>query len=210
MALRRSEISRNPAAVESWIERSRKRARERAAARRPTPGQPTNSLRLASARKLVEASDLPRPELAVVPPRYSTFREPRGSGFKPASPAQREVVKGRACANCNNERGVAGVDPAHLTPRGGGWGGCDDPLCVIPLCRICHDIFDGRVSSTTLTVDLAPVLALEEWALQRSHMSLHMDHVTALQRLSGCKYAPVGETTLMGAPLQGGPEGTAA
>lgn len=202
--MKRGAPTRNLDAIADWQERSRERARRRAAERRPTPGQRNSTLRLISERKLVEASDIPRPELAALPPRFSTFREKRGSSFKPASKEQREAVEGRACANCNNERGVAGVDPAHLTPRGGGWGGCDDWRCVIPLCRVCHDIFDGRVSATNMPVDLAPILALEAWMQQRSHMSTHLDHVTALQRLSGCKYAPVGETTLMGAPLQPG------
>jgi hypothetical protein len=163
-----------------------------------------------SDRKLVEASDIPRPELAVVPPRYSTFREKRGSSFRAASPEQREAVKGKLCIACGGERGILVCDPAHLTPQDGGWGGCASPLCVVPLCRICHDVFDGRISSPDRPVDLAPILSLPEWGPWRAHMAEHMDYITALQRLSGTKYAPVGETTLMGAPLQGGPEGTAA
>lgn len=201
MALRRTEFRSDPDKKAEWIERSRQRQRERAAERRPTPGQRNSTLRLISERKLVEASDIPRPELAALPPRFSTFREKRGSSFKPASKEQRAAVKDQPCVIC----GSRGVDPAHLTPRGGGWGGCDDPLCVIALCRLHHQIFDGRIPAVNDPVDLAPVLALPEFAPHRAHMATHMDYVTALQRLSGCKYAPVGETTLMGAPLQPGP-----
>lgn len=201
MALRRTEFRGDPDKIADWQERSRQRQRERAAARRPTPGQRNSTLKLVSDRKLVEASSIPAPELAAIPPRNSTFREPRRSSFKEASPAQRAAVKDQPCVVC----GVLGVDPAHLTPRGGGWGGCDDPLCVIPLCRLHHGIFDGRIPAANEPVDLAPVIALPEFAPQRAHMATHLDFVTALQRLSGTKYAPVGETTLMGAPLAPGP-----
>lgn len=206
MALRRTEFRADPDKVAAWNERSRQKQRDRAAARRPVPGQPINSLRLASSRELVEVSDKPRPELAAIPPRYSSFRPKRGSSFREASPEQRAFVEGKLCVACGGERGVLVCDPAHLTPQGGGWGGCTDWRCVVPLCRICHDIFDGRISAPNDPVDLAPILALDLWLPQRIHMSSHMDYVTALQRLSGCKYAPIGETTLMGAPLTPGPE----
>lgn len=53
-----------------------------------------------------------------------------------ASPAQRKAVKETTCIYCGRE----GVDPAHLIPRG--LGGCDDPLCVLGLCRRCHSQYD--------------------------------------------------------------------
>lgn len=201
MALRRTEFRGDPDKIAAWQERSREKQRQRAMERRPVPGQSNSTLRLVSDRRLVEASDMPRPELAAIPPRPGSTFKRRGSSFKPASPAQREAVAGWLCVHCNGERGVLTVDPAHLTPRGGGWGGCDSPLCVIPLCRLCHSDFDGL---TTGVVDLAPILALDDWAEHRAHMATHLDYVTALQRLSGCKYAPVNETTLMGAPLRPG------
>lgn len=59
----------------------------------------------------------------------------RGRGFG-ASSKQRARVKEEPCVHC----GRLGVDPAHLLPRSRG--GCDDPLCVVPLCRKCHEAFD--------------------------------------------------------------------
>jgi hypothetical protein len=54
-----------------------------------------------------------------------------------ASAGQRWHVSGEACANCGQG---PGCDPAHLVPRS--LGGCDDALCVIPLCRACHRAYD--------------------------------------------------------------------
>lgn len=68
-----------------------------------------------------------------------------GRGFQ-ASPAQREKVRGMACAFCGmTASGYLTIDPAHLCSRG--MGGCDDPDCVVPLCRDgfgqgCHVLFD--------------------------------------------------------------------
>jgi len=110
------------------------------------------------------------------------------SGFKPASRAQREAVADERCVWC----GARGVDPAHLTPRSNVHGepGCDHPLCVIPLCRRCHDIFDGRVPGAK-PLDLASILALPEYALHRAHMAEHMTFPMALQRLTGQRWRPV-------------------
>jgi hypothetical protein len=65
----------------------------------------------------------------------------RGKGFA-ASPSQRAKVRGRSCAYCAAEH--VSIDPAHLYPRS--LGGCDDPLCVLALCRRCHNFYDsGRL-----------------------------------------------------------------
>jgi hypothetical protein len=70
------------------------------------------------------------------------------TGFE-ASDAQRRRVKGRACIYCGSE----GVDPAHLWDRGkDGHGGCDDRLCVVPLCRRHHDEYDAK------KLDILPML----------------------------------------------------
>lgn len=110
--------------------------------------------------------------------RRSSATSMKRGPISPASPEQREAVRGRVCVNC----GSAGCDPAHLTSRA--QGGCDDALCVIALCRVCHPGFDeGRV-------DLSPVLALREFAAERSHMAGHMPLIQCLQRLSGVRWGP--------------------
>jgi HNH endonuclease len=60
----------------------------------------------------------------------------RRSPFSPASRAQRDKVRAPACLVC----GARLVDPAHLVPRS--LGGCDDPDCVLPLCRSHHRMYD--------------------------------------------------------------------
>lgn len=100
-----------------------------------------------------------------------------------ASPEQREKVKDQRCANC----GGAYCDPAHLTSRA--QGGCDDAACVIALCRICHDRLDGRLPRSR-ELDLAAVLALPEFSVERAHMASHLSFPAALQRLTGERWAP--------------------
>jgi hypothetical protein len=68
-----------------------------------------------------------------------------GRGFSIA-PAQRAKVKLLVCLGCGREvdpdsDGEWTIDPAHLVPRSGG--GCDDVLCVIPLCRHRHIVGEG-------------------------------------------------------------------
>lgn len=96
-----------------------------------------------------------------------------------ASTAQRHKVAGRVCAHC----GQAPCDPAHLTPRARG--GCNHPDCVIPLCRACHRRFDAD-----RRIDLAPVLASPEFAVERAHMASHMSFPECLHRLTGVRWAP--------------------
>lgn len=74
----------------------------------------------------------------------------RGRGFAVAEP-QRTKLKGLVCVGCG--RDVEDdpnwtLDPAHLWPRR--FGGCDDVLCVAPLCRHlylpdqgCHPLCDA-------------------------------------------------------------------
>lgn len=96
---------------------------------------------------------------------------------KPVSPAsseQRTKVDGRLCVNCGDP---GPCDPAHLCSRA--QGGCDHPDCVVPLCRACHRAFDEG------HVDLEPVLALDAFAAERSHMAGHMSFQRCVQRLRG-------------------------
>jgi hypothetical protein len=70
------------------------------------------------------------------------------------------------------------TDPAHITPRP--HGGCDDELCVCPLPRRVHDLYDeGKF-------DLLPYLTLEEQAHAVSHLGI----LGALKRTTGEDYAP--------------------
>ena len=65
----------------------------------------------------------------------------RRKPVSPASPAQRERVKGKCCIRCGNQP----VHPAHLIDRG--MGGDDHPHAVVPLCFECHRLYDtGKVS----------------------------------------------------------------
>jgi hypothetical protein len=62
----------------------------------------------------------------------------RRSAVRPASQAQREKVRPQRCVACG---AATRIDPAHLVPRS--LGGCDDPDCVVALCRSCHRAYDG-------------------------------------------------------------------
>lgn len=104
--------------------------------------------------------------------RKNTKRKPRV--ISPASPPQRLKVRGQRCVECGS---VAACDPAHLTPRS--QGGCDEPACVIALCRTCHEEFDRG------ELDLAPLLALNHFWAERSHMAKHLSFPAAMRRLTG-------------------------
>lgn len=93
----------------------------------------------------------------------------------PASPEQRARAKGAVCVNC----GGSPCDPAHLTSRA--QGGCDHPDCVIALCRGCHRRFDEG------DLDLEAVLALPEFAAERSHMASHGSFQACIRRLRGAR-----------------------
>lgn len=66
-------------------------------------------------------------------------------------PAFEKVCDEGRCRNCHSG---ANLDPAHVIPRSRG--ADNDPLGVIPLCRICHSAYDsGRL-------DILPVLTIPE------------------------------------------------
>ena len=97
--------------------------------------------------------------------------------MSPASPAQRAKVAGRACLVC----GRRPVEPAHLVPRS--LGGCDDPACVVPCCRVCHRRYDRG------ELDLLPHLE-PGFRAELAHGLLHLGLVRLLRRLTGTRWAP--------------------
>lgn len=101
-----------------------------------------------------------------------------GKGFA-ASRAQRLKVAGQVCAVCQSDH----VDPAHLAPRS--HGGCDHRDCVIGLCRVHHDLFDGG------NLDLLPHLSGAGFEVELAHMQGHYsDPLSVLIRLSGMRWVP--------------------
>ena len=94
-----------------------------------------------------------------------------------ASDAQRAAVAGRPCIVCGAE---SRVDPAHLISRS--LGGCGEPACCIPLCRVHHRAYDCG------ELDLLPYLE-PAWRAQLAHAVGHVGLIGALRRISG-KVAP--------------------
>jgi hypothetical protein len=95
------------------------------------------------------------------------------SPFAAASPAQRDRTNGAPCIVCGAR---TRVDPAHLVPRA--LGGCDDALCVVPLCRVHHRAYDRGA------LDLVPHLEPHHRA-EAAHAVGHLGLAGALRRLSG-------------------------
>lgn len=99
-----------------------------------------------------------------------------GRGFAVA-PAQWQAVQGRHCLVCARAAydGVK-IDPAHVIHRS--VGGCDEPPCVVPLCREDHRLYDeGKL-------DLLPYLDRQTQAHAVSHVGL----LDALQRITNRKW----------------------
>jgi len=59
-------------------------------------------------------------------------------------------------------------------------GGCDDPVCVVALCRRCHRRYDEEA------FDLLPYLTTK----QQQHAVSHIGLSRALARITGGKIAP--------------------
>ena len=95
-----------------------------------------------------------------------------------ATDAQRAAVAGRCCVVCGSDRRI---DPAHLIPRS--MGGCGDPLCVIPACRVHHRAYDRG------ELDLLPFLE-PGWRPQIAHAVRHVGLIAALRRISGMRREP--------------------
>ncbi len=119
--------------------------------------------------------------------RGSTLKRRRGFA---ASPAQRAKVDGLACLVCGREKSdYVAIDPAHLWPRGAG--GCNDALCVGPLCRDssggCHRLFDNG------ELDILPALITHGYFAEIAHITEahRVSPTLVVERLTGKKWAPV-------------------
>lgn len=106
--------------------------------------------------------------------------KPRSRPVSPASPAQRAKV--------TDARSIVSAEPAgppaHLWPRGRG--GCDDPLCVIPLTPAEHRRFDDG------DLDLLPYLLAHGLVGELQHALGHADGnlIALLQRVTGVRWVP--------------------
>lgn len=99
----------------------------------------------------------------------------RGRGFAASTP-QRNKVKGQPCIVCLREP----VDPAHVIDRA--LGGCNDPLCVVPLCRRCHDLYDNG------KLDLLPMLE-PRFRDEQAHAVGHLGIARAFMRVTNDRQA---------------------
>jgi hypothetical protein len=95
-----------------------------------------------------------------------------------ASETQRAKVRGRACLVCG---AATRIDPAHLIPRS--LGGCDEPECVVALCRSCHRAYDGGA------LDVLPHLEPGSRS-ELAHAVLRAGMLGALRRLTGGRGRP--------------------
>lgn len=101
----------------------------------------------------------------------------RRTSYQGASEAQRPKVRGAPCIVCDERP----VDPAHLVARARG--GCDDPDCVVALCRRCHRAFDRG------ELDLLPHLE-PGFRAELAHAVGHLPLLALLLRLTGARWAP--------------------
>lgn len=109
------------------------------------------------------------PDRAPAPP----IRLRKGT-VSPASAPQR--AKAREGCRVHGEA-CGGHDPAHVIDRS--LGGCNDPACVVPLCRFMHELYDRG------DFDLLPHLSLQEQA----HAVGHVGIIRALTRITGRAWA---------------------
>ena len=111
------------------------------------------------------------------PPLRRTALKPSPEAAKrhalAASDAQRTKVAGQPCLVCARR---TRVDPAHLIPRS--LGGCDEPECVVPLCRAHHRAYDRGA------LDLLPYLEPGR-RVELAHAVCHLGLIGALRRISG-------------------------
>ncbi|MDQ3646992.1 MAG: hypothetical protein M3433_00110 [Actinomycetota bacterium] len=99
----------------------------------------------------------------------------RRTSVSPASEAQRAKVAGVACLVCAQRP----VDPAHIVPRS--LCGCDEPACVVALCRCCHGAYDrGELG---LLPHLEPGCRAE-----LAHAIWHLPLLGVLQRVTGQRW----------------------
>lgn len=110
----------------------------------------------------------------------------KGRGFV-VSLAQRQKAREEPCvATGMTAEGGYNVDPAHLVSRA--QGGCDDPLCVVPLVRPIHRQFDDG------EYDLLPRLVKRRVPeLQHALGHYNGDVYALLRRLTGERWYPESE-----------------
>jgi hypothetical protein len=108
--------------------------------------------------------------------------KPKRRAISPASPEQRESIHGRACLVTGDTEGLT---PAHLVDRS--LGGCDSPLCVVPLRLDVHRAYDEH------QLDLLPYLEAHGLREEIAHAVTHLGLIGALQRLTGEHWQPVEE-----------------
>lgn len=101
------------------------------------------------------------------------------SGFS-ASPAQRAKVKGQRCVVCGVDSAIVAIDPMHVCSRA--QGGCDDPMCVVPGCRVCHRRYDGG------ELDLLPYLEPRHRA-ELGHALQHLGLIGLYRRVTNERLA---------------------
>jgi hypothetical protein len=142
---------------------------KRSELRRHTPLRRTSELRRTG---LLDSTEKPKQ------------RKPlkRSKGISPASSEQRaKIAVHPFCVGCGREQTeYLAIDPAHLCDRS--LGGCDDPDCVVGLCRDfvgngCHREYDEH------RLDLVPRLE-PGWRKEAAHAVLHLGLAGAYMRLS--------------------------
>jgi hypothetical protein len=116
-----------------------------------------------------------RTELKARTPLKASRKPVKRRPISPASAEQRAKVRGVACRNC----GAHGVHPAHVVDRS--IGGCDDPLCVLPLCPGCHRAYDEY------RLDILPLL---DW-VEQGHAAGHIGLVGAIERTTNAYWSAV-------------------
>jgi hypothetical protein len=140
--------------------------------------RPNSTLKVDSEKPLGRNVGLARKPLE----RKARPHSPKPS-FTPASKAQREKVRDARCLVTGQDRFEATIDFAHLWPRSKG--GCDDPLCGVPLVRMVHrDFDDGKFD---LLPYLRPSGDHRRFLPELQHMVEHADGdlVAVLERLTG-------------------------
>jgi hypothetical protein len=101
-------------------------------------------------------------------------------GGMTTSHAQRLKVKGEPCCVCGADDLIVKVDPMHIASRA--QGGCDDPLCTVPACRVCHRRFD------TGELDLLRYLE-PHYREELAHALLHLGLVGLYRRVTNERMA---------------------
>lgn len=103
---------------------------------------------------------------------------------RPISAASKEQAAKRNAGVSIVSGASEGLDAAHLCPRG--LGGCDDPLCVVPMTRAEHAAFDRG------ELDILGAL-VPHYAEEIAHALMHYrgDVPALLERLTATKWRPV-------------------